>query len=114
MKLTSLLSAFLTLGSACYADVRLPNIIGDHMLMQRDMPVRIFGRAQAGEAVNVSFHGQTADAVADSVGRWEVWLKPMKPAAPAEMTIKGNNTIRVADVLVGDVWIGSGQSNMQW
>lgn len=98
----------------CLADVKLPAIIGDHMLLQRDVPVRIFGKASAGESVNVSFRGQNVQTVADSLGRWEVWLAPMKQGAAGEMTIRGNNTLKVSDVLVGDVWVGSGQSNMQW
>lgn len=98
----------------CVADVRLPNLIGDHMLLQRDVPARIFGKAAAGEAVSVSFRGQTVRTVADSLGKWEVWLAPMQAGPAADMTVKGNNSITVTDVLVGDVWVGSGQSNMQW
>jgi sialate O-acetylesterase len=112
MKL-KILTSLCTL-TCCYADVRLPALISDHMLLQRDMPVRIFGKAQPAEAVSVSFRGQTVRSVADSLGRWELWLAPMTPAPAEEMTIRGNNTIKVADVLVGDVWVGSGQSNMQW
>ncbi|MDZ4799844.1 MAG: sialate O-acetylesterase [Bryobacteraceae bacterium] len=107
------LSAILAL-SICHADVKLPALIGDHMLLQRDMPVRVFGKASPGEAVTVEFRGQSAATKADALGRWEAWLQPMKPAPAAEMTIRGNNTLKVADVLVGDVWVGSGQSNMQW
>ena len=100
--------------SLCIADVRLPSLLGDHMLLQRDAPVRIFGKASPGEAVSVTFRGQTVKTSANPLGRWEVWLQPMKPGAPEEMTIQGNNTVKVADVLVGDVWVGSGQSNIQW
>lgn len=107
------LSALLALGT-CYADVKLPALIGDHMLLQRDMPVRVFGKASPGERVSVEFRGQNVSTRTDSLGRWEAWLQPMKPGPAASMTIKGNNTINVADVLVGDVWVGSGQSNMQW
>lgn len=110
----ALLVAVLTLAAHASAAVRLPGIISDHMLLQRDVPVRIFGKADPGEAVTVAFRGQTARTVADPVGRWEVWLQPMKPGPAAAMTVTGTNTITVADVLVGDVWIGSGQSNMQW
>ena len=84
------------------------------MLLQRDMPVRIFGKAAPAESVSVSFRGQNVQATTDALGRWEVWLAPMKPGAAAEMTIEGANKIKVSDVLVGDVWLGSGQSNMQW
>lgn len=84
------------------------------MLLQRDIPVRIFGKASPGESVSVSFRGQNVQTTASLLGSWEVWLAPMKPGPAEEMTVKGNNTLKVADVLVGDVWLGSGQSNMQW
>jgi sialate O-acetylesterase len=100
--------------SCCYADVVLPSVIGDHMLLQRDVPVRIFGKASAGEQVSVVFRGQKVTTTTGPMGRWEAWLSPMKPGPAEEMTIQGANTLKVADVLVGDVWIGSGQSNMQW
>jgi sialate O-acetylesterase len=104
----------LAFASSAYADVQLPGIISDHMLLQRDVPARIFGKAQPGEAVTVTFRGQTAQTVTDPNGRWEVWLKPLTLGPAADMTISGTNTVTIADVLVGDVWIGSGQSNMQW
>jgi sialate O-acetylesterase len=110
---TSLL-AFLAFATSAFADIQLPGIISDHMLLQRDMPVRIFGKADPGEAVSVTFRRQTARTITDPLGRWEVWLQPLMPGPAADMTISGANTITVADVLVGDVWVGSGQSNMQW
>ena len=76
--------------------------------------MRTFGKAQPGEAVSVAFRGQTVKTVTDPLGRWEAWLQPMAIGPAAAMTVQGVNTITVADVLVGDVWIGSGQSNMQW
>ena len=100
-------------GSA-FADVQLPGIISDHMLLQRDVPVRIFGKALPGEAVTVAYRGRTAQTVTDPLGRWEVWLQPLTPGPAAEMTITGANTMTIADVLVGDVWVGSGQLEMQW
>jgi sialate O-acetylesterase len=108
------LSFTFTLTSLAFADVQLPGIISDHMLLQRDMPVRIFGKALPAEAVSVAYRGQTAQAVTDATGRWEVWLKPLTTGPATSMTIQGANVITIADVLVGDVWIGSGQSNMQW
>ena len=104
----------LSFAASSYADVQLPGIISDHMVLQRGAPVRIFGKAQPGEAVAVSFRGQTAQTTTDPLGRWEVWFNPLTTGAAADMTIKGANTLTVADVIVGDVWIGSGQSNMQW
>jgi sialate O-acetylesterase len=97
-----------------FADVRLPGIISDHMLLQRDAPSRIFGKADPGESVTIAFRGQTVQTAADAIGTWEAWLQPLSPGPAAEMTIRGANTIVISDVLVGDVWIGSGQSNMQW
>jgi hypothetical protein len=114
IRIATLISLILTLTTSAFADVQLPGIISDHMLLQRDMPVRIFGKASPGESVTVSFRGQTVRAVADPTGRWEAWLKPLGGGQPATMTVQGTNTITIADVLVGDVWIGSGQSNMQW
>ncbi len=113
-KLLTSLVVVMALASTAFADVQLPAIISDHMLLQRGAPVRIFGKAQPGEAVSVTFRGQTVQTTTDAVGRWEVWLQPLTPGAAADMTIKGANTITVADVLAGDVWIGSGQSNMQF
>ena len=109
-----LLIACAATASNAFADVRLPGIISDHMLLQRDVPVRIFGKADPGEPVSVVFRGQTVETQADAIGRWEAWLQPLGPGPASEMTIRGANTITIADVLVGDVWIGSGQSNMQW
>ncbi|MCX6604158.1 MAG: sialate O-acetylesterase [Acidobacteria bacterium] len=111
--MTRALGLFLLI-SCCEAAVKVPAIIGDHMLLQRDAPVRIFGTAAPGEPVSVAYRGQTARAVASSWGRWEAWLEPMGLGAAGEMTIRASNTILIADVLVGDVWVGSGQSNMQF
>ena len=108
------LIALLALAGHAFADVQLPGIISDHMLLQRDVPVRIFGKALPGEAVTVAYRGRTTQTVTDPLGRWELWLQPLTPGPAAEMTITGANTITIADVLVGDVWVGSGQSNMQW
>jgi sialate O-acetylesterase len=104
----------LTFGAAgLLADVRLPAIVSDHMLVQQAAPVRIWGQADPGEGVRVEFQGQKVSAKADAAGKWMVFLAPLKAGGPAEMTIAGNNTITIHDVLVGDVWIGSGQSNME-
>jgi sialate O-acetylesterase len=108
------LLAFVLFTGPAVADVRLPGIISDHMLLQRDAPVRVFGQAAPGEAVSVTFRGQTARATTDPLGRWEAWLQPLTPGPASNLVIQGTNTITVTDVLVGDVWVGSGQSNMQW
>ena len=76
------LIVLLALAGQAFADVQLPGIISDHMLLQRDVPVRIFGKATPGEGVTVSYRGRTAQTVTDPVGRWEVWLQPISPGPP--------------------------------
>jgi sialate O-acetylesterase len=96
------------------AEVRLPSLISDHMVLERDAPVRIYGWAEAGEAVRVRLAGQSASATADAAGRWEVWLGPLAAGGPYELSVAGRNSLTVRDVMVGEVWVASGQSNMVW
>src|SRR6266568_1031956 len=72
--------------------VKLPAIVSDHMVLQRAVPVRIWGTADAGETVRVDFQGQTVSTVAAESGKWNAWLKPLAAAGPLEMTIAGSNT----------------------
>ncbi|NDD63447.1 MAG: hypothetical protein EBZ36_05655, partial [Acidobacteria bacterium] len=109
-----LLVMLLTLTFNGLADVRLSSIFADGMVLQRERPVRIWGKANVGEAVTVRFRGETLKTTADALGRWEVFLKPGSAGGPFELNIEGNNAIRIADVLVGEVWVASGQSNMEW
>ena len=98
------------------ADIKLPSIIGDHMVLQQGMPAPIWGKADPGEKVTVSFAGQTRQTTADTNGHWLVRLKASKSPrnqAGQSMTITGKNTITLQDVLIGETWICSGQSNMQ-
>ncbi len=96
------------------ADVTLPYILTDHMVVQRGLPVHIWGRAMPGEAVTVEFRGEARSAAADSLGSWSVYLPPGEAGGPFTMTVRGANTITLTDVLAGDVWVASGQSNMEW
>jgi sialate O-acetylesterase len=96
------------------ADVRLPHVIGSNMVLQRDAELPIWGWAEPGEKVSVEFNGQTAEATADSEGRWSVKLDPVKAGGPHAMVIEGNNRVALENILVGEVWVCSGQSNMQW
>lgn len=93
------------------ADIRLPKIFGSHMVLQREMLVPVWGWAPDGERVTVTIAGQTATTVAAG-GKWSLTLKPLKLGAPRVMTIAGKNSIELTDVLVGDVWVSCGQSNM--
>ena len=85
------------------------------MVMPRDKPLRVWGTADAGESVSVTFAGQSLSCKADKDGAWAVKLSPMKAnTVPQDLTIAGKNTLRIADILVGDVWVCSGQSNMEF
>ncbi len=98
---------------AARADVRLPAIFSDHAVLLSGAAVPVWGWADAGEKVEVSFAGQTKSATPGADGKWMVKLDALKAdAKPQEMTVKGKNTLTVKDVLVGEVWLGSGQSNM--
>ncbi|MES2309425.1 MAG: sialate O-acetylesterase [Verrucomicrobiota bacterium] len=93
-------------------EVTLPASISSKMVIQREMPVPIWGLASAGEEVTVAFNGQTVKATANADGKWMVKLAPMKEGGPFSMTITGQNTVVIEDVLIGEVWFCSGQSNM--
>ncbi|MCX2783048.1 beta galactosidase jelly roll domain-containing protein [Microbulbifer thermotolerans] len=94
--------------------MRLPKLISDGMVLQRDAPVKTWGLADAGEAVAVEFNGRHYSTEADDTGHWSVTLKPLPAGGPHTMTIHGENHIELADILVGDVWLASGQSNMEY
>ncbi len=97
------------------ADVKLPEVISNNMVLQKDIPLPIWGWADAGEEVSVTLGESSAKATADGAGKWKVTLPAIKTAGgPHEMTVKGKNEIKVTNILVGEVWAGSGQSNMQW
>lgn len=98
------------------AEVRLAPIFGDHMVIQRDKPVRVFGTAVVGESVTVAFGADARTGVADASGKWIVTLPPRgADATPGEIRISGvKDKIVLRNVLVGDVWITAGQSNMEW
>ena len=96
------------------ADVKLPAIFGSHMVLQRDQKDRVWGWAEPGEEVTVKIAGQSKSAKSGPDGAWQVVLDPMPAGGPHTLTIHGKNTVTLEDVLVGEVWICSGQSNMQW
>lgn len=100
--------------SSVLADVTLPGVISDNMVLQRDMEVKIWGRADQNESVIVRINNQEKKIVAGSEGTWQVKLDAMAYGGPFEMTIEGKNTIVLKNILIGDVWICSGQSNMEW
>jgi len=99
--------------AAAQAEVRLPHVIGDHMVLQRDRPLPIWGWARPGEAVQVELAGQRVETVADDQGRFRVELGPVAAGGPYEMIVQGDNLIELSDILVGEVWLCAGQSNME-
>ena len=107
---TLLLAA--TCATVSLAEVKAPPVFSDHMVLQRNLAAPVWGTAEAGEEVAVSIAGQSHTAKADAEGNWSVKLNPLKAGGPHVLSIKGSNTIKLKDVLVGDIWIGSGQSNM--
>jgi sialate O-acetylesterase len=96
------------------ADVRLPALFTDHMVLQQGQKNRVWGSADAGEDIVVTIGGQRHTAKADDKGKWQVTLDSLSVGGPLTLSITGKNKLAVADVLVGEVWICSGQSNMEW
>lgn len=97
------------------AEVRLPGFFNDHMVVQQQAKVKVWGWADPGESVAVTFGGNSATATTDAKGRWAVELPAMKANSESQtLTVKGSNTVQINDVLVGEVWLCSGQSNMEW
>ena len=111
-----LMSAILSFATlSAYADVTLNGVFTDRMVLQRDIPVSVYGAADPGEQVIVVFSGQEKSVTAGRDGTWSIKLDAMKVSSNAvAMTVAGKNKITVNDILVGDVWVCSGQSNMEW
>ena len=95
------------------AEVKLPALISDGMVLQQGMKVNIWGTAGDGEHISVSLGDQRVSTAADGRGQWKVKLGPLSAGGPLTLTVTGKNTITVHDVLVGEVWVCSGQSNME-
>lgn len=106
----------LVLAVSCCADaaVTLPGILTEHMVLQRGLPIHIWGKASPDEVVSVVFRGETQSTKADVFGAWSVHLSAADAGGPFELTVTGTNTISFRDILVGDVWVASGQSNMEF
>ncbi len=109
----SLLAA-LALCARSFADVTLPALLADHMVIQRGLPVHVWGMAAPHEPVSATFRGETKSTAADDNGRFSIFLSPGEAGGPFQLIVKGSNTITLPDILVGDVWVASGQSNMEF
>ena len=95
------------------AEFRLASVITDHAVLQRDSPIHLWGEASPAEQVTISFHAQSVATTANRLGLWDAWLKPEPAGGPFTLTVHGSSELTRSDLLVGDVWFASGQSNME-
>lgn len=107
-----ILIIFTTSISTTFADVKLPKLISDGMVLQRDADIPVWGWADAKEKITITFNGKKYKTTTSQQGDWSVTLPKMKAGGPYTMTVAGKNTIEVKDILIGDVWLCAGQSNM--
>ena len=112
-RLSPALAAFLGCSVAAFADVKLPALISDNMVLLQDSKANVWGTAAPGEKVTVTLGDKKAAAAADENGKWSVKLEGLAPGSGRDMTIAGKNTLTVKNVAVGEVWVASGQSNME-
>lgn len=105
---------FVFMVSFAQADVKLPAIIGDNMVLQRDQENRIWGWADAGEEITVSIDVQKKTCETGADGKWSLTLDPLTAGGPYDLIVKGKNELKLQNVMIGEVWLCSGQSNMQW
>lgn len=107
--------ASLSFALAAHAEVRLPHALSDHAVLQRDRSIHLWGWSTPAAHLSARFHQQQVSTIADSLGRWNLWLQPESAGGPYLLTLTGDgDDITVHDLLVGDVWIASGQSNMEF
>ncbi len=119
MRLNRLLLIFLSVATICCAssvraEVRLPKIFGDHMVLQRDQPIPVWGWAESGETISVKLGTAETTSTTNEDGVWSTTLPSQEAGGPLTLTITGTNRITFSDVLIGEVWLCSGQSNMEW
>lgn len=110
----AILTAGVSLGFKVQADIRLPRLIGDGMVLQRDAPLTLWGRADPGERIDIEFVEQKRRTTADANGDWSVTLAPLPAGGPHVLRLHGKHSITLRNVLIGDVWLASGQSNMEF
>jgi len=111
-RFTTLLLLFLLLALSASAQIRLPKLISDGLVLQREQALNIWGWSAPGEEIHLQFRASSYHTTADEAGNWEMTLPPQDAGGPDDMLLKGSNEILVKDILVGDVWVCAGQSNM--
>jgi sialate O-acetylesterase len=102
------------LAATAQAEVRLANVFGEHMVLQRDRPLRVWGEATPGQTLSVELGGHQASARVGADGHWRAQLAPLPAGGPYELRVRGDQTVELHDVLIGDVWLLGGQSNMEF
>jgi sialate O-acetylesterase len=107
-------SLFFVQVSPLCAEPVLPHLFSDHMVIQRETEIRIWGRADPGEGISVSLRNETGQTTADADGRWKITLPAMRAGGPFTLTVQGKKRIVFRDVMLGEVWVASGQSNMTY
>lgn len=112
MKLFLLTICSLFIYRQSFSEVRVPRLVRDSMVLQRDTKIKIWGWAEKDEKISIKFNGKTYKSKTGSDGKWSVLISPMKAGGPYTMDITGSNKITLKDILIGDVWFCSGQSNM--
>lgn len=113
--LFGLFGCSLICAATAQAEVKLPSVLASHMVLQRDKPIPVWGWAEPGEEVSVQFGDKTEKTKADDKGNWKVSFPAQKAnAKPQTIVVSGKNKIELEDILIGEVWVGSGQSNMEW
>jgi sialate O-acetylesterase len=111
-KISALIVLFFIAVSA-FGQIRLPQLISDGLIVQRDVPIKIWGWAAPNEKISIAFNKANYPTAADENGQWEVQLSAQKAGGPYTMTLQASNTITIKNILIGDVWLCSGQSNME-
>src|SRR4051812_37898738 len=115
MKYASVIGlVFLSAGSRAFADVKLPALFSDNMVIQKSEKTAFFGTADNGEKVTVKVGDVSADATAGQDGKWKLFLDTRNLSGPLEVSVSGKNSIQIKNAIVGEVWVASGQSNMEW
>lgn len=111
----ALIALFVFTAGRAAGDVSVNSMFGDNMVLQQGIRNKVWGKSEPGEAITVTLGGQTHSTTATADGAWHVFLDPVQEyGGPHTLTVKGKNTLAFDDVLIGEVWVCSGQSNMQW
>ena len=111
-----LLATIALISGTAFSEIRLPHVLSDHAVLQRGVPIHIWGWATPDIQVAVSLHDQVVNAHANRLGQWSAWLQPESAGGPYTLTVTGPDSegkVVITDLLIGDVWLASGQSNME-